>query len=176
MYIFPTRKRSIILEKDSLGFQSNLITGTAEKQVTSEKTHKIGGAVNGDYHVYVMEWTPDYVAWYVDEKEMRRDSIGGKLGQIEYMTQAQSLRFNLWWENNTGWVGIFKENRIPIAQYIDYVIVSSYNKETKEFTELWKDDFDSFNSARWKKGNWAIGQVTERTANVQIVEETLYLT
>ncbi|MCQ2960220.1 MAG: family 16 glycosylhydrolase [Bacteroidales bacterium] len=171
-----------ILGKDSLGFQSNLITGTAEKQVTSEKLHKIG-SVCDDYHVYVMEWTPEYVAWFVDDVEMRRDSINHPVkavvnkkdtlqDQIDYMKKRQSLRFNLWWEKNTGWVGRFKEDRIPIAQYIDYVVVSTYDAETKQFTEKWRDDFDgeSLNTQRWARGDWQLGQVRERYSNVEIVD------
>ena len=64
---------------------------------------------------------------------------------------------------------------IPITQYIDYITVYNYDTETKEFSELWKDDFDSFNSNRWKKGNWKMDLVTENPSNVVIEDGKLLL-
>ncbi len=61
-----------VLGKNTKAFQSNIITGKKNAQVTTEKIHSLPFAVNDGYHVYVMEWTPDYVSWSIDDVEMRR--------------------------------------------------------------------------------------------------------
>lgn len=94
-------------------------------------------------------------------------------GQLPKLVEEQSLRFNLWAENNVSWVGAFDANSLPITQYIDYVKVSSYNESTKSFEEIWTDDFDSFDATRWGKGNWRMGLVTENVNNVVVEDGVL---
>lgn len=161
--------------KNQLGFQSNIITGTSSRKVTSEQKHSLSYAVDEDYHLYVMEWTPDYVAWLVDGNEVRRTAVGDTKGQISALEETQSLRFNLWASSETGWVGKMNSKNIPITQYIDYVKVYSYDEESKSFAEAWTDDFDSFNTSRWGRGNWVMGLVTEKVANVVVEDGVLQL-
>lgn len=164
-----------VIGKDQLGFQSNIITGSASKKVTSEQKHSLSYPVNEDYHVYVMEWTPDYVAWSVDGKEVRRTAAGESKNQVAALVETQSLRFNLWASKETSWVGTMNSKNIPITQYIDYVKVYSYDEESKTFAELWTDDFDSFNTSRWGRGNWSMDLVTEKVDNVVVEDGNLQL-
>lgn len=165
-----------VLGKDSSKIQTNIITGNRNKRITSEQVYASGTGLNTDYHTYVIEWTPDYIAWYLDGVEMRRTTPSNdEIGQMETMIKSESLRFNVWSDKSVEWVGSINPNKIPSAQYIDYVKVEKYDTETKEFTELWKDDFDTFNSNRWGKGDWPIGQVTLKPANVTIEDGNLVL-
>jgi beta-glucanase (GH16 family) len=164
-----------VIGTNQSGFQSNIITGTASSKVTSEIKHSLSYPVDGDYHVYVMEWTPDYVAWSIDGTEMRRTNVGDTRNQVSALVEKQSLRFNLWASKETGWVGKLNAKNLPVTQYIDYVKVSSYDVDSKSFTELWTDDFDSFNSSRWGRGNWAMDLVTERITNVVVEDGNLQL-
>lgn len=165
-----------VIGKSSTGFQSNLITGSKESQVTSEKIHNLGYAVNSDYHVYTVEWTPDYISWSVDGVETRRTAATTDTKQqVANMVQAQSLRFNLWASDVTAWVGTFDKTKIPVAQYIDYVKVYDYDTASQTFSERWTDDFDTFDSTRWSKGNWTMGLVTEKTDNVVVEDGNLVL-
>ncbi len=164
-----------VIGKDKLGFQSNIITGSASKKVTSEQKHTLSYPVDEDYHVYVMEWTPDYVAWSVDGKEVRRTAAGESKNQVAALVETQSLRFNLWASKETSWVGTINSKNIPITQYIDYVKVYSYDEEAKTFAELWTDDFDSFNTSRWGRGNWSMDLVTEKVDNVVVEDGNLQL-
>ena len=143
--------------------------------MTSEQKHSLSYPVDEDYHVYVMEWTPDYVAWLVDGKEVRRTEAGDSKNQIASLVESQSLRFNLWASGTTSWVGKLNPNDIPATQYIDYVKVYSYDEESKSFSELWTDDFDSFSSSRWGRGNWSMELVTEKVANVVVEDGVLQL-
>ena len=164
-----------VIGKDSQRFQSNIITGKKGAQITSEQMLSPGFVLDSDYHVYTIEWTPEYVAWLVDGVELRKTELGAGKEQVEDLIKEQSLRFNLWANSTTSWVGKMTHVNIPITQYIDYVTVYDYNTETKEFSELWKDDFDSFNSTRWKKGNWQMDLVMENPNNVVIEDGNLLL-
>ena len=166
-----------VIGKDSQRFQSNIITGKKGAQITSEQMLSPGFVIDSDYHVYTIEWTPEYVAWLVDGVELRKTELGAGKEQVEDLIKEQSLRFNLWANSSTGWVGEMTHVNIPITQYIDKVTVYSYDTETKQFSEepLWTDDFDSFNSSRWKKGDWKMDLVTERPSNVVIEDGVLLL-
>ncbi len=164
-----------VVGKNSVGFQSNIITGSSSRKITSEQIHAVDSRIDGDFHLYVMEWTPEYVAWFVDGKEVRRNIVGDSKNQVEDLVEEQSLRFNLWMSDDPGWVGVISTKSVPCTQYIDYVKVSSYNQETKEFSELWTDDFDSFDSSRWSRGNWEMDLVMEKPANVVVEDGVLQL-
>lgn len=97
------------------------------------------------------------------------------MGQLSELVEKQSLRFNLWADKNVTWVGSFDGNRIPITQYVDYVKVSTYNEATKSFEEAWTDEFETFNTSRWSKGNWGMGLVTEKTDNVVVENGVLMM-
>lgn len=164
-----------VIGKEPNGFQSNIITGKLENKVTSEKIHKLESPVADNFHIYTVEWTPDYVAWYLDGKEIRRnDASNDTKKQVAALVKPQSLRFNIWSSENTAWVGTLYQKYIPITQEIDYIKVYDYN-EDGTFTEKWTDDFDSFDSKRWSKGNWTMGSVRERQNNVVVEDGILKL-
>ena len=164
-----------VIGKEPNGFQSNIITGKLENKVTSEKIHKLDSPVADNFHIYTVEWTPDYVAWFLDGKEIRRnDASNDTKKQVAALVKPQSLRFNIWSSENTEWVGSLYQKYIPITQEIDYIKVYDYN-EDGTFTEKWTDDFDSFDSKRWSKGNWTMGSVRERQNNVVVEDGILKL-
>lgn len=143
-----------VLGKDDEAFQSNIITGNAASKVTSEKMHKMGN-LSKSYHTYTLEWTPDYIAWFFDGKEVRRTTgTQAKDCQLKDM----SCRFNLWISDVPSWVGQFDPSILPVYQYINWVKYSKYTPGSgdggTDFTPEWQDDFNSFNEDRWGKGNW----------------------
>ena len=166
-----------VIGKNPSAFQSNIITGELTAKVTSEKMHNLSSPVNSDYHVYTIEWKPDGVIWYLDGVVQRETAVMSDMTykQVESLVESQSLRFNLWASSSVGWVGQFNQKNIPIAQYIDYVKVYDYDAETDSFVERWTDDFDTFNSSRWGKGNWQMELVMERTANVVVEDGNIVL-
>lgn len=166
-----------VIGKYPSAFQSNIITGELTAKVTSEKMHTLSSPVNSDYHVYTIEWKPDGVTWYLDGVVQRATLLMSDMTykQVENLVEAQSLRFNLWASSSVGWVGQFDQKNIPIAQYIDYVKVYDYDADTDSFTERWTDDFDTFDSSRWSRGNWKMELVTERTTNVVVEDGNIVL-
>ena len=155
-----------ILGKTPNSFQSNIITGFGpgegqpDRKVTSEDHHAISPASNESFHTYGMEWTPDYVAWILDGKVVRKTVKGqGDNNQVQDLgKKEQGLRFNLWSHEDAGWVGAWNDNILPVYQFINWVKVYKYTpgagENGSDFTLDWSDDFDTFNSSRWLKGDW----------------------
>lgn len=143
-----------VLGKNPGSFQSNIITGTATKQITSEAHHTVSPAATQAFHTYAIEWTPDYVRWTLDGVEVRKTEGG----QVSNLSKAQGLRFNLWSSESADWVGAFNENNLPIFQFINWVKKYNYTPgkgpNGSDFTLDWTDNFDTFDASRWSKGDW----------------------
>lgn len=137
-------------------FQSNIITNYPKTY--SEQVHSPGYSMADAYHTFTLEWTPDYVAWYIDGIEMRK-TIGG---QVYELTNPESFRFNLWAANIVEWVGAFDPNVLPVYQFVNWIKYSTYTPGTgdngTDFTLDWTDDFDTFNTSRWSKANWTFNE------------------
>lgn len=151
-----------ILGKNPNSFQSNIITGFGpgeSTKITSEQHHSISAA-NTTFHTYAMEWTPDYVSWLIDGKEVRRTVRGqNDKNQVDDLKlRPQGLRFNLWSHVDEGWVGPWNDAILPVYQYINWVKVYKYTpgagENGSDFTLDWTDNFDSFDDSRWLKGKW----------------------
>ncbi len=144
-----------VLGKNSHAFQSNIITGHASAKVTSEKIHSFNQDLTRSFHTYVVEWTPDYIAWYLDGTEVRR-TTGQQV--TDCRGEEQSYRFNTWISENSSWVGAFDQASLPLYQYINWIKYYSFTPGSGEngsdFTFSWEDSFDNFNSGRWSKGAW----------------------
>ena len=160
-------------------WQSNLITrepdqtqGRNNPKITSEFKTGFGFNSTEDFHLFALIWTPEYISWEIDSVEVRRDVIGMDKGQVEFMTEQQSLRFNLWASESPEWTGKFTGAELangPVAQEIDYVRVYSYDQSSRAFTMLWQDDFNGSSlSSHWSKGSWEMEYVTLSANNVVV--------
>ena len=89
-----------VLGKAPGRFQTNIITGKAGAQKTSEKNYTISPAADQAFHTYAIEWTPTYVRWTVDGQEVRKTEGG----QVSDLTGTQGLHFNLWSSESVEWV------------------------------------------------------------------------
>ena len=173
-----------VLGKAPDAWQSNIITREGDPSIKantaseSKPLHEFGFDATQDFHLYAIVWTPEYVSWEIDSVEVRRDEIGLSRGthadadQVKFLTEEQSLRFNLWASKSAAWTGKWEGGiGLPIEQQIDYVRVYSYDEATKGFTVLWQDDFDGedLDPKHWDRGNWEMERVNLRPDNV-IVE------
>ncbi len=174
-----------VLGKNDARFQSNILSNSKEDQYSSEGFHDVvNPKANAGYHTYTIVWTPEYVSWELDGTEVRRDVSGVNVGknksnntreQVNTLVHEESLRFNLWLSGSPGWVGDYNQCSFPQYQYINWIKVYSYDTQTKQFSLKWKDNFDTFNSSIWSKGNWDMEKVTHKEANVNIVNGYLVL-
>lgn len=133
-------------------WQSNIILGNTRPTLQIEQTHTAAASLADAYHTYVLEWTPDYVAWYLDGVEVRR--ITGT-SNVTSLTNPQSVRFNLWSSESAEWVGAWDDSVLPVYQFVNYIEYKTYNATTKTFEGGWRDDFNAFDSTRWGKASWS---------------------
>ena len=161
-----------VLGKSPNSFQSNIITGKAGAQKTSEKHHTVNPAADQGFHTYGIEWTPNYVRWTVDGNEVRKteNGVNDPSNQVANLIGTQGLRFNIWSSESVEWVGQFDESKLPLFQFINWVKVYKYTpgqgENGSDFTLDWTDNFDTFDSGRWSKGNWTFdGNRVDLTPN-----------
>lgn len=136
-------------------WQSNVIIGTNRPTTKTEGLHSTGFSMGDAYHTYVLEWTPSYIAWFVDGAQIRRIN-GGQF--VTSLTSPQDLRFNLWAANITEWVGPWNDSVLPVYQFVNYIEYKPWNSSTNSFGTGWRDDFNSFDSNRWSKANWTFNE------------------
>lgn len=118
--------------------------------IDTSKQINLDYSLADDFHTFIIEWTPSYVAWFIDGLEVRR-----KTGAfVSHMNVPQGYRFNAWISSSPGWVGVVDKDAFPAHQYVDWIEYSSFNGPTQDFTKQWRDDFDSLDSSRWLKANW----------------------
>ncbi len=112
-----------------------------------------------DYHTYAFEWTPDYVAWFVDGAEVLRQTGD----HIATLTRPQKIMMNVWNPLNENWAGIFNPLSLPAFAYYDWVSYYSYTPGSgnygtgNNFMPDWTDNFDSYDTTRWEKGIHTFG-------------------
>jgi endo-1,3-1,4-beta-glycanase ExoK len=106
----------------------------------------------GSYHTYAFEWTPDYVAWFVDGMQLRRDTGATAAAYADNAMAGMQYRFNIW-PGDASFGGNFNPSILPVYEEIDWVQYSSYANGT--FTVVWRDDFNGGSlDPRWLLGNW----------------------
>ncbi len=124
-------------------WQSNIITGVGQRQL-DESVHEEAFSFASGYHTFTLEWTPEQVRWLVDGRVIRSE----RGGQVEQLTNPQSLRFNIWPPDLPEWVGPFDPNVLPVAMSVNWIEYHRWSPDSG-FTLSWRDDFDTFDSSRW---------------------------
>ena len=107
-------------------------------------------SIGDEWHTYGMEWTPEYIAYSIDDREVRR--LGSDDNEaVDLMHKAQNLKMNFWTPTFHAWGADFKPTDMPWYLLFDYVEVYKYNQDSKSFDFSWRDDFNNFDQTRWKK-------------------------
>ncbi len=104
-----------------------------------------------DFHEYGFEWTPDYIAWFINGEEVFRQTGD----HVQTLVHSQNLEMNLWIPQWTNWVGYFNDSFLPVVAEYDWVQYSTYTPNSgnygtdNNFSTSWKDEFETFDSLRW---------------------------
>ncbi|HJN98910.1 MAG TPA: malectin domain-containing carbohydrate-binding protein, partial [Candidatus Marinimicrobia bacterium] len=129
---------------------------------------------------YGFEWTPDYVAWFINGEEVYRQTAD----HVADLNHSAKIMMNIWnpiWDD---WVGFWDDRVLPRFAYYDWVRYASYtpgNGDTgtnNNFTHQWQDDFNEFDTTRWEKSDnhtWAANQSIFITENAVIDDGRLIL-
>jgi MYXO-CTERM domain-containing protein len=146
--------------------QINNIYGNPKSQ--HQQTPSLSGICTG-YHDYRFEWTPTYIAWAVDGKEIRRDTGDAATAYAQNATAGMTIHFNIW-PGNSSFGGNINNTTLPVHQYISWVQYSSY--DNGNFTVQWREDFQTSGvPSGWAVGNWSspYNLSTHNPANVAFV-------
>lgn len=104
------------------------------------------------FHTYRYEWTPEYIAWFVDGTEIRRETGATATAYAENASAGMQIRFNIW-PGDASFGGNFDPKILPVHQFIDWVEYSSYADGT--FTPSWREDFTANSLPNgWLLGSW----------------------
>lgn len=124
----------------------------------------------GEFHTYKYEWTPESIAWFVDDVEVRRETGATAVAYADNATAGMQIRFNVW-PGDASFGGVFDPSIVPVYQYIDWVQYSAY--VDGEFALEWREDFDAANlPAGWLTGSWGSPKnlSTHASQNIGIVD------
>ncbi len=108
-----------------------------------------------DYHTYAFEWTPNYVAWFVDGVEVYKQTGP----HIQTLTRAQKIMMNIWNPQAPNWAGAWNPEVLPAFAFYDWVSYYTYTPGSgnygtgNNFTHSWTDNFDYWNTSRWDKAS-----------------------
>jgi len=145
-------------------YQTQLMTpGTDGEQRTEHNLyHGLPQPAWERYYTYRMEWTPEYLAFYVDGELVRIETDAQEYEKLMSPDSAEAaqLRVSLW-AGDTGWSGRFDESAVPAATFVSWIQTYSYTPGSGpgggDFSPLWRDDFGGTGSpdgSRWWAANW----------------------
>ena len=160
------------LDFEKLGADCHLETNALYGTPSAGHVQKHASVVDScsGFHTYTYEWTPDYIAWFVDDVEIRRDAGATAKAFAENATAGMQIRFNIW-PGDASFGGNFKPEILPVHQYVNWIEYYSYAEGA--FTLAWREDF-SANSlpAGWLTGSWGSPKnlSTHKPGNVNFVD------
>ncbi len=106
-----------------------------------------------DFHTYAFEWTPDYVAWFIDGTEVYRQTGA----HIKTLVHSQKLMMNVWNPLYPNWAGVWNDSRLPAFSFYDWAAYYRWTPNVgnygtgNNFTLDWRDEFNSWDTSRWDK-------------------------
>lgn len=122
-------------------------------QINHVRSHYVNFDPSGDFHTYAFEWTPDYVAWFIDGTEVYRQTGD----HIKTLNRSQKIMMNVWNPASSNWAGVWSDDILPAFSFYDWVAYYSYKPgsgnygSNNNFLFQWKDDFDYYDITRWSK-------------------------
>ena len=145
---------------------TNIWTG---KGTQSAQTNTTTFDVCADYHTYTFEWTPDYIAWFIDGTQIRRVTGASVTEYTQNASQGMAIHFNVW-AGDASFGGTLNPSTLPVRQYISWVQYSSYANGA--FQMQWREEFNgSTMPSGWEVGTWGspFNLSTHNPANVSFV-------
>jgi hypothetical protein len=148
--------------------ETNALYGLPES--THTESHLLTEDLCGTYHTYTYEWTPEYIAWLIDDVEIRRETGDTAVAYAENTESGMQLRFNIW-PGDASFGGNFDPAILPVHQYVNWAQYSSYADGA--FQLEWREDFTATSRpSGWAVGSWPSPKnlSTHSTANVNFVD------
>jgi endo-1,3-1,4-beta-glycanase ExoK len=143
------------LDFEKLGADCHMQTNTlyGNPQNSGEKSHSMPADMCTAYHTYAFEWTPTYLAWTIDAKEIRRETGSVVAAFADNAPQGMTIHFNIW-PGNANFGGNFNPASLPVRQFLSWVQYSSF--QDGAFHVEWREDFTGAGvPSGWSTGTWA---------------------
>lgn len=124
-------------------------------QVNHVSHFPMSSSPHTDFHTYAFEWTPNYVAWFVDGVEVYKQTGP----HIQTLTRAQKIMMNIWNPQAPNWAGVWNPDVLPAFAFYDWVSYYTYTPGSgnygtgNNFSHSWTDNFDYWNTSRWDKAS-----------------------
>lgn len=112
---------------------------------------EVGYDPHEEFRDYAIEWTPDYIKWFIDNTEVYQQT----LPLISDISFSQKIMMNLWATTAANWAGEWDYQDVPKFSYYDYVKYYSYSPDNgnygtdDNFLFIWEDDFNDYNTDIW---------------------------
>jgi endo-1,3-1,4-beta-glycanase ExoK len=133
--------------------QSNVIYGLPKANHEQNPIPGLPNTLCTAYHDYRIEWTPDYLAWSVDGREVRRETGATALAFSQNATAGMTFHFSIWPGNNN-FGGTLNPAILPVRHFISWVQYSSLVNGA--FQLQWREEFDSPTlPVDWAAADWA---------------------
>jgi endo-1,3-1,4-beta-glycanase ExoK len=140
-------------------------TGTQNKAINTPSFN-----ICSDYHNYAFEWTPDYIAWFIDGTQVRKVTGASVTEYTQNASGGMAIHFNIW-QGDSSFGGNLDTSILPVYEYISWVQYSSYANGV--FQLQWREDFTTSTlSSGWAPpANWTapLNHSTHNPANVKVV-------
>lgn len=104
-----------------------------------EETHN-GLPIANTWVKFTLEWTPNYIAWFNNDIEVRRIVKGENVpashhrynngnsdDPVGYIADAMRMAFNHWATFPGTWLGAWNENDLPSYQFVDWLTYQKWN-------------------------------------------------
>lgn len=131
--------------------QTNTLYGNPQK--SGEQKRSMPVDMCDAYHDYRFEWTPTYIAWFIDSQEIRRETGAVATAFADNTPDGMRMHFNVW-PGNANFGGNFNASILPVRQYISWVQYSSF--QNGSFKVEWREEFDGAGvPSGWATGTWA---------------------
>jgi hypothetical protein len=146
--------------------ETNALYGMPES--SNNQSHANIGDLCGTFRTYAYEWTPEYIAWFIDGVEIRRETGEVATAYADNTPGGMQIRFNVW-PGDSSFGGDFDPAILPVHQYINWVQYSSYVDGA--FQLEWREDFTAGLPSGWNRGSWGSpkGLSTHTGANITFV-------
>ncbi len=147
----PTEWREIDIEfvgtTEKVQFTLHWIDNGVHNQ--NPNTINLSIDVENDYHTWIIEWTPEYIKYYLDGELLFTFDDPYLISQVS--EGPQRIEFNYWVSSATSWAGEFDESVLPIEASYDYIAYYSLDTTTTSIIET--NNLESNKNILLKKAN-----------------------
>jgi len=143
---------------DAQTWQSNPIyeINPAGPRILDSETHGGNGFQADDWHVFTVDWTPNYIEWFVDDVSVRRYT--NPEGVMVIGAKPMLAIFNHWSSNIPSFTGPFDPNDLPSYQFVDYIRIFDWIEgEEFESDPSFEDNFDN-GLSNWNLSNFTFAE------------------